>query len=135
MKRFVVLCIILSLTLSLVGCSNNTSNVSIDYGTSELYTNEDIDKAIEMVKKEFSSFDGCELYSLSYAGDEVSTEELERINAKSDNEYTAYIVLNSRFQSPKQNSGGWEPDTEYTWRWYVAKDNRGNWELTGYGYG
>ena len=42
----------------------------IDYGTSSIYTKAEMDAAIELIKKEFSTWDGCELHSISYSADE-----------------------------------------------------------------
>lgn len=41
--------------------------VKIDYGASSIYTKEEMDAAIELIKKEFNTWDGCELHSISYS--------------------------------------------------------------------
>lgn len=117
------------------GCAGNTDAVTIDYGSSALYTTEDINKAILEVKKEFASLQGCTLHTLSYAGDEQSMKELEDYNAAhKDQQYDFCIVLNSSFQSPKHGGGAWTADTQYTWDWIVMKEAAGNWILITYGY-
>lgn len=56
----IVLCLVL--ILSLVGCKKTgMSKVKFDYGTSSVYTEEDMNAAIEVIKNEFSTFEGCEL--------------------------------------------------------------------------
>ena len=53
----------------------NETDVDIDYGTSELYSQEDLEEAAIQIKCSFASWKGCELHSLRYAGDECCTEE------------------------------------------------------------
>ena len=49
------------------GCSRaNTSSVTINYGTSSIYSKKDMDDAVEIIKQQFSQFEGCDLHSLSY---------------------------------------------------------------------
>ena len=53
------------------GCSRaNTSSVTINYGTSSIYSKEDMDNAVEVIKQQFSQFEGCGLHSLSYTSDQ-----------------------------------------------------------------
>ena len=47
--------------------------VEIDYGNSELYTQEDMDAAIQVIEAEFATWEGCELHSLAYGGDAACT--------------------------------------------------------------
>ena len=44
---------------------------------SELYSHEDIEAAAGVIMEKFSSWEGCELYRLEYAGDARSLDELE----------------------------------------------------------
>ena len=68
----VMLCIVVVLRFAGSGKDGDTSKVEIDYGTSSVYSKEEIDSAIEIIKKQFASFKGCELHSLSYMPDEES---------------------------------------------------------------
>ena len=135
-----VVCCMLIVTL--VGCKNAvTTNVKIDYGTSAIYTKEDMDSAIDTIKETFKSFEGCELYTLSYSFDDVCRDEeniawmndLERAN---DNKqiFTQCIMFDSSFRSPKKGGGAWEPNEEYTWSWWLARSEGGEWKLMTYGY-
>ncbi len=138
MKRVGILFLVLVCSITLFSCgSKNTSNVKIDYGKSSIYETEDMDKAIKLIKKEFNSWDGCEMHSISYAGDEnVTKENIKSINEKEDsNKYTQCIVFKSNFHSPKKATEGWEADMEYTdWEWWLARSNNGNWKLVNWGY-
>ena len=82
--------------------------------------------AIELIKKEFNTWDGCELHSISYSSDDECSEsniawmnELEEANdAKAT--FTQCIMFKIDFHSPKKGgergmqmkstptgSGGW----------------------------
>lgn len=71
MKKIITVTLCIVLVLLFAGCEKNgdTSKVEIDYGASSVYSKEEIDSAIEIIKKQFSSFEGCELHSLSYMSD------------------------------------------------------------------
>lgn len=124
-------------------CSDNkTSNVNINYGNSSIYTKKDMDDAIEIIKKEFSSWEKCELHSISYSSDDVCTNEkniawmndLEEAN-DNDQTFTQCIMFDSSFHSPKKDAGSWNPDEEYTgWSWWMARSEGGEWKLMTWGY-
>lgn len=127
--------------LNVCSSKENLSGVKIDYGTSSIYSKEDMDAAIKIIMKEFESFEGCELHSLSYTSDEEgNTAEniawMNQCKAKDDPEvFTQCIAFNSSFHSPKTDSGAWNPDEEYTdWSWWLARSDGGEWKLMTYGY-
>lgn len=133
------LCLVLA--LSLVGCGNSTiSDVKIDYGNSSIYTEEDMNAAIEIIKETFSTFEGCELHSLSYSSDEACNNadniawmnDLEEAN---DNKevFTQCIAFDSSFRSPKNGGGAWEANEEYIWSWWLARSDGGEWKLMTWG--
>ena len=56
--------------------------VAIDLGSSSLYTQEELNTAILLIKDKFATFTGCELHSIRYAGDDANNEEnLEWLNS------------------------------------------------------
>ena len=105
-------------------------------GTSDLYTVSDMDEAIALINAEFSTWTGCEMHSLRYAGDECATaENLAWMNELGEKEYTQVIEFLSDFHSPVEGGSAWEPDTEYKdWQWWLARTEDGNWELLTWGY-
>lgn len=115
---------------------SNLSDVTIDYKTSELYTKEDMDSAIEEIEKEFGTWEGCVLYSISYTDDTKCTDNLSYINTLAvDKEYDECIVFTSNFHSPVEGGGAWEPDYDYeNWEWYLGRTEGGNWDLLTWGY-
>lgn len=142
MKKYSLLVICMALVILLVGCSNKAiSNVKIDFGNSSIYTEKDMNDAIEVIEKEFSSWEGCELYSLSYSSDDVCTDaeniawmnDLEKANDNS-RVFTQCIMFDSRFRSPKKGGGAWNPNEEYTWSWWLARSEGGEWKLMTLGY-
>ncbi len=69
---------------------------------------EEIDSAIEIIKKQFASFKGCELHSLSYMPDEEcnNADNIEWMNdlRTEDNKeaFTQCIAFKSSFRSPEK---------------------------------
>jgi len=111
--------------------------VSYDFGESELYTAEDLEEAAVQVKCEFATFEGCELHSLRYAGDEANTpENLKWLNDHDDDPgYTQVAKFVSDFHSPVEGGGAWEADQEYTdYEWWLARTDDGGWQLVTNGY-
>lgn len=116
--------------------SGNISGVKIDYKTSEVYTQEDMDEAIEIIEKEFSTWEGCVLYEISYTDDTKCSDNLSYINTLAvDKEYDECIVFTSSFHSPVEGGGAWEPDYDYeNWEWYLGRTEGGSWDLLTWGY-
>ena len=79
MKRFLSLLLAAVLLLALAACGGNVKDVQTKAVASEMYTQNDIDAAIDVIKKDFSrSWKGCTLTEISYAGDDVSREHQGR---------------------------------------------------------
>ena len=109
----------------------------IDYGTSELFTVEEMDAAIDVIMAEFNTWEGCEMHSIRYASDECCTaENIAWLNEHGDgHEYTQCIEFLSDFHSPVEGGGAWNADEEYTnWNWWLGRTDGGEWELVDWGY-
>ena len=122
-------------------------DVEFDYGTSELYTPEDLVSALALILDEFATWEGTEMHKLAYMGDECNTDEnvkwmndlknakAEKETDDSDPDFTQCICFESSFHSPKEASGAWEADHEYTgWQWWLARADEGPWQLLTWGY-
>lgn len=142
MKKYSLSVICVVLFALLAGCgSKETSNITVDYGDSVVYTEQDMDDAIKVIEEMIGSWEGCELHSISYSSDDVCTDEknlswmndLEKAN-DNDLAFTQCIMFDSSFGSPKEGGGAWEPDTEYTWSWWLARSDGGEWKLMTWGY-
>ena len=114
------------------------ADVAIDLGDSALYTPEELREAVVQIKCKFASFEGCELHSIRYAGDESCTEEnlrwMNELNP--DGKYTQAAEFLSSFHTPAEQVGAWEPDAEYNdWQWWLARSADGGWDLLTWGFG
>lgn len=121
-----------------LGTASGTE-VTIDYGTSEIYTQDKLKDAVIQIKCKFAFWDGCELKSIRYAGDDsTSDENLKRMNEVApDGNYTQAAEFLMDFHS-SENAGGtnFEPDKEYTdYQWWLARTADGGWEIVTFGYG
>lgn len=109
----------------------NETDVDIDFGTSDLYTEEELEGAAIKIKCDFASWEGCELHSLRYAGDECNNKSnIEWLNSLGDNtDYTKIAEFLGDFHSP-EDSRHWEPDHEYTdYQWWLAFSEEDGWDL------
>ena len=64
------------LTVILIFTCINLWPASIDYGSSEIYSREDMNDAIALIKDKFYSWEGCKLYSIYYTDDSFCQREL-----------------------------------------------------------
>ena len=130
-KIFIVLCVILGIALIL-----SFIPAVIDCGDSVLYTKEERQAAAKLISDTVESFEGCKLYAVKNEGDEVSKKNLEYCNRLSADgvTYSESIVFTSYFLSPIFNAGAWNPNDLYSWSWYLARTNGGDWEILTYGY-
>ena len=117
----------------------NETDVAVDLGKSEIYSEEDLADAVTQIKCKFASFKGCELHVLRYAGDECVTDEnLAWVNEKDEAAgYTQVVEFISEFHSPVEDDGqtAWNIDEEYTdWQWWLARTEDGGWDVVDWGY-
>ena len=108
----------------------------IDCGESVLYTTEERQAAAKLISDTVESFEGCKLYVVTYEGDEVSKKNLEYCNSLAADgiTYSESIVFTSYFRSPIFKAGAWNPNDLYSWSWYLARTNGGDWKILTYGY-
>ena len=130
-------------TITVIGAYFCLKPVSVHYGSSEIYTKEDMKAAAEVIIDNFydyngSRFHGRKLFSLSYSGDERSGKELDYCNSfeNYDGVFTECIVFDSFsvFYRLPGGAGSYENDIKF-WSWTLARTDDGPWELVGYGYG
>lgn len=115
--------------------------VTIDYGTSSNYTVDDMNAAIAVIVNTFSTFEGCELHSLTYGSDDQSNSAeniawMNDLETANDNQqvFTECIMFESSFRSPKNGGGAWNANEEYTWSWWLARGEGSGWKLMTWGY-
>ena len=126
------------LTLEEYLAGKSAPEVTIDLGSSTLYAEDELNDAVLAVKCMFAAWDGCELHTIRYAGDEAdSAENLEWLNSLEEGtEYTQAAEFLMDFHSPvEEGPYAWEPDTEYTdYEWWLARSADGDWEIVTWGY-
>ncbi len=113
------------------------SDPVIDYGTSELFTREELEEAAVQVKCKFATFEGCTLQALRYAGDACNTPEaLASMNRGNDGEpYTQVVEFLSDSDGPETGSEVWEPGEKIKdYEWWLARTENGGWQLVNWGY-
>ena len=108
----------------------------VDYKTSDMYSEDDMNKAIEVILREFNSWEGCVMKELSYTDDQKCEDNLSYINSLAvDTKYDECIVFTSTFHSPVEGGDAWEPDYDYgNWEWYLGRTDGGDWDLLTWGY-
>ena len=108
----------------------------VDYKTSEIYSEDDMNKAIEVILREFNTWEGCVMKELSYTDDKTCEDNLSYINTLAvDTKYDECIVFTSTFHSPVEGGDAWEPDYDYgNWEWYLGRTDGGDWDLLTWGY-
>lgn len=143
MKKAIAILLLITVLCGSAACAKKQkTEVSIDYGNSALYSKEDMDAAIAVIRKEFDTWDGCELHSISYGSDDACSAEnikwMNELEAANDAQetFSQCILFKSDFHSPKNGGGAWNADQEYTdWQWWLARSEGGAWKLMTWGYG
>ena len=111
-----------------------TSGCNIMPIESEVYTQEDYERACSAAFRYFKGFRGCTMTRIRYAGD----DELDAMKEWAK-EYGAdeVIILESDFTTDdKGGDGSLDPNSTYTdWMWILARDKNGRWKHKDHGYG
>ena len=107
---------------------------AVDYGTSALYTREELEAAVVQIKCRFAAFSGCRLISLRYAGDPGEAGEAPKLTSApgGKEEPVQTVTFLSRFRSPVHPDAGSprEPGREYTdCEWRLSRTAGGGWRL------
>lgn len=160
MKKTVSLLIALLLlaTLSLTGCQKQEDTTStsqttaqsqtatqattefqgtVDYGRSKIYSENDLDAAIDMIEQEVGMWDELTLKSIRYAGDEsVTDENLKKMKElDSSQNFTQVCQILTDLEVAENAPGGiWEPGKTYKdYSWWLARTDGGQWSLLTWG--
>ena len=115
----------------------NSTELTVDLGTSELYTEEELKEAAIQVKCRFAAFDGCEMKSLRYAGDACNSEDNIRwLNEMDeDNEYVQVVEFLSDFHVSEDAKTTFNAGEDYKdYQWWLARTEEGGWQLLSWGY-
>lgn len=134
MKKLITSVFALFLALSLVACDGNVNQVKITDYSSEIYSDAEIESAIDVAIDYFNqNFEGCTLTEITYLGDDQLDdwqEFVERNNADD------VIVLISTFEvDASGGDGSLNPNSTYTdWNWVLVRTDGGQWKHVDHGY-
>ncbi|MCD8218230.1 MAG: hypothetical protein LUD01_09355 [Clostridiales bacterium] len=136
--KYLVLALVFIGMVSFAACGKNSGDISKvqvnEWETSNLYTDSDIESAIQTAEDYFSSeFGGCTLTTIGYAGDDSEDEAVEWAEQYGADEA---IILEFSFSTGYSVSDGFEADTVYTgWEWILIRDDGGSWRYATHGDG
>lgn len=134
MKKIYLILILCISLLVLCACGGNVSNVYVEPYQSNIYSNQEIDDAINEIKQYFQvEFSGCTLTTITYAGD---AEAQEWVDWARQNNADEVIVLTSSFDvDASGGDGSLNPNSTYNnWLWILVRDNGGKWRHADHGY-
>ena len=145
MKKAFLFCLVLLLALTLSACTDlfGSPSYPIEYGESALFTQEQLEGCVKLIQKEFRTWRGCELHSITYAGDQWSTlDNLIWLNELAEARglgvvFTECALFLTDYHSPVKEIEGeaWNLDYEYTdWQWWLGCTESGNMVLMDWGY-
>lgn len=108
----------------------NASDVMVTQVDSEMYTFDEIEKAMFVVKVDFEKgWKGCTLTEIRYGGDEeAKAESLER------GEETIVLLSTIKTDRNAKDSGMNSPYTYTDFKWILIKDDTGKWIHIDHGY-
>lgn len=131
MKRITAFFVLLVVLLGLAGCGDA---VSVGGFSSKYMNNDDYEAAVQEVMTYFSSFEGCTMKKIGYAGDAAVKAEADARGLAPEE----VIVLTSTFETDGENhNNGLNPNYTYEdYTWTLTRDTTaGLWEVTDHGYG
>ena len=134
MKKVIAFVVVLVCMLSLTACGGNVENVKITDYSSMVYSDAEIESAIDVAIKCFKkNFDGCTLTEITYSGDD-SLDDAQDVADR--NNADDVIVLVSTFEvDASGGDGSLEPNSTYTdYEWILVRRNGGKWKHVDHGY-
>lgn len=135
MKKIIAMLLAMALVFVLGACGGgNVKNAKTHEVPSELYTQQEINAAIEQIKAEFAhNWKGCTLTEIYYAGDKASTDHQEW--AQRHNADETLVLLSSFDVAPFGADITLNPgDTYPNWNWILVRNKGGAWRHVDHGY-
>ena len=135
MKKLLAVLSAILLLLTVCSCGGNTTNAAIISVDSDIYTDEDIDAAIETAMNYFKrEFSGCTLKEIRYIGDGAKGSYDGW--AKQYHADSAIILLSTFEVGPSGGNGSLNPNSTYeNWQWILVREANGGWKHATHGYG
>lgn len=116
---------------------SNIADVKINLGSSEAYSQEELQAAADVILEEISSWNSVKkVYAISYCCDKSTPNPENYCGSFISMEYAHCVVFESSFKtSGSAWSEGFNPDSVYDgWHWIVVKDENNEWKLLDWGY-
>jgi len=136
MKQTICVFMLCVMAVMLFGCGGgNASEVQLITGESELFTEREIEKAMEVAMQFFrKEFDGCTMTKIEYNEEKSKAAAVEWAQRYADEDG---IVLFSSFDVDSSGGdGSLNPNSTYNnWKWILTRSKDGNWVLRTWGYG
>ena len=134
MKKLIAMVLALVCVIGLVACGGNTKNVRIIDYSSEMYSDAEIENAIDVVINYFEkNFEGCTLTEITYLGDDKLDDWQEF--AERNNADDVMVLVSSFNVGASGGDGSLNPNSTYTnWKWVLVRTNDGKWEHVDNGY-
>ena len=135
MKRMKILVSVMLCAVLLTACGGGKVRTMPVIGPSELYTDREIGKAMDIVADYFKKeFDGCTLIRLEY--DEAAVRDELMGWADQYDEGQAIVLLSDFEVDSSGGDGSLNPnDTYRNWKWILTRTGAGEWQLRTWGYG
>lgn len=129
-RKIILIAVILALAL-LIG--SFFRKPTVEAFSSDIYTQEDYDAAVKVVKQQYGGLTRPTLLKIGYSGDKWTLSQQEYILHFGD--YTEGIVLYGDFHVPKYFRNSWEAGETYrNWKWSLARKDGGEWVVVASGY-
>jgi len=117
-----------------------STEYEIDYGTSDIYSDEDLESAVSSIMDTFNNEweIKCEMKKITYLWDKKANDELDYCKDL-DPEIEECVVFTSNFHIPDtdiQMAGAFEPNSDMSdWTWYLGRANGWEWKVLTNGLG
>ena len=127
MRRFSKKVIVASMTAIMLFFTGCSGVITVGPFASAIHTSEDYYDAVNILQTQFTTFAGCKLSEIKYAGDNAVIETADKLGMP----YECVIVLNSTFSTEKVSDDRFEPDRIYVnYQWILSRPAVGAlWEL------
>lgn len=129
MKK-VFIFVIAIIVLCFSGCGTDFS-VRKNVGDSEIFSKEDIEEAMDIVREEIKKSEGYVLLELKYEED-FCKKQMKYYKERYGTDEV--IVLRSKFFVSKETEGALEKGEIAKWSWILARNIGEEWELKDAGY-
>ena len=134
MKKYISLMLALVFVLGLTACSGNVKKAQVANFSSEVYSTEEIQDAIDVTMDYFKKkFSGCTLTEITYYGDDKLPDYQEF--ARRNNADEVIVLVSSFDVGPSGGDGSLNPnDTYRNWKWILVRNDGGEWVHVDHGY-